>query len=443
MPAVAATRADSLRFKLSDVKVAQLEAVGSIPGIHILHVAAKNGLGVGRLRTSLDGKSASWRAPGGTSVRTPIDLSTDGSYILEDGDDPDKFVRVQITASALTSVPIDAEVIVRDLYNNAIASDDVTAAEASAGDQENYSFDLTNDSADDASNVRLWIDAAISGIEVWSGFVWVSPTDEASSVDLGSILSGSSTLIRVRRTISAGASADPAVLTHLHFTFQIKGTKHYLDARGLYRVFNAAAYRFYRSNVAPPVEGDTPFDTNPTLPFEPSAAFADGTWWLSMSYFNGVIDSGFRPVGPRSETARRIDISGGKLVTSPPLGPDDWRLELLTGGVVRIVAYYGESGTQRATEWGIAFTTDLSIPAADAPDIVIPIEAGGVAVLSHLLPAQPDLTTVQVRLQTRRDDNGSFVYSENSVVKQLTVDTSGPAAVLDLRKFTEPVSEGL
>lgn len=442
MPA-AATRADSLRVELSAVAVSHLDAVGSIPGLHILHVAAKNGPGVGRLRTSLDGKSASWRAPGGSSIRTPFAIAKDGSFILEDGDDPDKFVRVQITAAALTGVPIDAEVVVRDLYNNAIASDDVTAAEASAGDVHLYSFDLKNESDDDAANVKVWLDTAVSGIEIFDFPSWVSPIDEASSVVIGSILSGTDKLIQLRRTIGAGAAAAPAVLTHLHFSFEIKATKHFLDARGLYRVFNAAEYRFYRSNSAPPVEGDAPFDTNATLPYEPSAPFADGTWWLSMSYFNGVIDSGFRSVGPRSETARRIDISGGKLINSPPFGPEDWRLELLTGGVVRIVAYYGESGTKRATEWAIAFTPDGSDPAADSPDIVVPIEAGGVAILSHRLPAQPDTTVVKVRLRTRRKDNGSFIYSQNSLVQQLIVDTNGPAAVLDLRKFPEPVSEGL
>lgn len=442
MPA-AATRADSLRFELSAVEVAQVDAVGSIPGLHILHVAAKNGTGIGRLRTSLDGKSASWRAPGGKSIRTPLDVSLDGSYILEDGDDPDKFVRIQITAAELSGVPIDAEVVLRDLYNNAIASDDVTAAEASAGDQETYAFDLKNDSTDDATDLLVWLDAAVSDIEIKDGFFWKSPTDEASGVGLGSILSGNSIVVDLRRTIGAGATADPAVLTHLHFSFVIRGTKHYLDARGLYRVFNAAVYRFYRSNTTPPVEGDTPFDTSPTLPYEPSATFISGTWWLSMSYFNGVVDSGFRPVGPRGETYLRIDIAAGKLVTSPPVGPEDWRLELLTGGVVRIVAYYGESGSQRATEWAIAFTTDGSDPPADSPTIVVSITSGGVDVLAHLLAAQPDTTPVKVRLQTRRNDDGTFVYSESPVVKLLTVDTNGPAAVLDIRKFTQPVSEGL
>ena len=60
------------------------------------------------------------------------------------------------------------------------------------------------------------------------------------------------------------------------------------------------------------------------------------------------------------------------------------------------------------------------------------MNAAGVAILSYNLPAQLHGTIVKVRLQTRRNDGteGSpvWVYSDDSYVLELTVDTAGPSA---------------
>ena len=200
--------------------------------------------------------------------------------------------------------------------------------------------------------------------------------------------------------------------------------RYYLDARGKYRVFGAAEYRFYRSNSAPPAEGDSPYATSSTLPHEPADAFADGTWYLSVSWFNGVLDSGFLPLGDGGETYLRLDLSGGEEVTSPPAGPLDWRLELRPSGVVRVHGLYWQTGTLRADTWAIAYTVNGSTPAAGSPDVTEAIAAVGMAVLSYDLPAQANGTTVKVRLQTRRDSS----YSEDSTVNTATADAAGPAA---------------
>ena len=207
--------------------------------------------------------------------------------------------------------------------------------------------------------------------------------------------------------------------------------RRYHDGRGKYRVFNAAGYRFYRSNSSPPAESDTPFATNATLPHEPSDTYADGTWYLSVSYFNGVLDSGFLPLGPHGETYLRLDLSGGEETIQPPKGPNDWRLEACAGGVVCVVGFYFESDDNRADQWAIAYTTDGSDPPADTPD-ANPAVQGNLSVLGYDLPAQSHDTTVKVRLQTRRNDGtaGSpdWVYSEGSTILTLSADAQGPAA---------------
>ncbi len=200
--------------------------------------------------------------------------------------------------------------------------------------------------------------------------------------------------------------------------------KYFVDGRGKYRVFNAATYRFYRSSTGPPAETDTPFATNASLPHEPADVFGDATWWVSVSYFNGVIDSGFLPLGPGAETYLRLDVAGGVEVGSPPRGPLDCRLGLVAAGVVRVLAVSCESGSLKPDTWAIAYTTNGSEPPADTPDVTQDMTASPTQVLEYDLPGQGDGTTVKVRVQTRR----AGIYSENSTVLSIDADAAGPTA---------------
>lgn len=211
-------------------------------------------------------------------------------------------------------------------------------------------------------------------------------------------------------------------------------SRHRWDLRGKYRVFNTAAYRFYRSNSGPPVESDTPFATNASLPHEPADVYGNGTWYLSVSYFNGVIDSGFLPIGPAGETYLRLDLAAGVETTSPPRGPLDWRLEnrQAVSGVapVRVHGVYFQTGAERAEEWAIAWTTDGSDPPADTPGATVEIPAVGslMSVLQYTIAAFGEVD-FKVRLQTRRNDSG-WVYSENSEILTITSDATGPSVPL-------------
>jgi hypothetical protein len=237
----------------------------------------------------------------------------------------------------------------------------------------------------------------------------------------------------------------PALQTGLD-VFRVIRVHHHGDARGKYRVFNAAEYRFYRSDSAPPAEGAVPFATSATLPATPAETYADGTWYLSCSYFNGVIDSGFLPLGPNGETYLTLMLSGGAEVGNPPNGPVDWRLEQTAGGVVRVHGVYCQDDALRADGWAIAYTTDGSTPPADAPDLDQNLlGAAGLEVLQYDLPAVAHGTLVKVRLQLRRNDGSDaapdWVYSAESTVKTLTVSTTGPAAPLGGDRWPGPLQE--
>lgn len=222
---------------------------------------------------------------------------------------------------------------------------------------------------------------------------------------------------------------------------------YYVDARGVYRVFNEAEYRFYRSNSAPPAEDDAAWDTDATLPHEPTDTFSDGTWWIACAWFNGVLSSGFLPVGPAGETYLRIDVTGGTETENPPPGPIDWRLEARPAGVVRVHAVIYLAGeTTDPDEWALSYTTNGSAPAEDAPDVTqaLRFDVGG-ELLQYDLPAQANGTTVKVRLQMRRNEGTEsvpvWVYSEDSTIKTITADALGPDAPLDLESWPGPLSE--
>jgi hypothetical protein len=218
MPTVA-TRADALRFEVSSVEVRQLHAVGAIDGVTLLFVAARNGIGVGYLRYYDDGTLA-WKAPS-SSYGTAVDVSAGGQFVLEDSTDEDAYVRIDVTAARLPSAAAEARVLLRDTYNNDVASDDVTAGEAASGSVETYTFDVQNDSPDGVPWCLVWIDSGVSGIEISpNGSSWSSPTNEASAIDVGPVPKDGSSTLHVRRTIGAGAGADPDVLTHLHFAYE-------------------------------------------------------------------------------------------------------------------------------------------------------------------------------------------------------------------------------
>jgi len=246
------------------------------------------------------------------------------------------------------------------------------------------------------------------------------------------------------RSSGAGES-DPGPRSGFSSGPAAHGRTYYFDARGLYRVFNAAEYRLFRSSTAPPAETDVPFATAPTLPATPADTFADGTWYVSASYFDGVLDSGFLPLGPEGETYRRLDIAGGELQLAPPAGPTAWELAAAAGGAVRVLGHLFQPAILSPHQWAIAYTTDASTPPAGDPDLTQAMAAIGLVWLDLLLPAQAHGTTVSVRLQTRRNDGSdetpAWVYSEGSTVLTLTADAQGPTAPTSAVAWPGPLPE--
>lgn len=222
MAFTAGTRGDALRLQVASVDQTFLTPVGAIPGVAVLAVAGRNGPGTARLRCDVDGRSLRWRAPGSTAFGAPQTITTDGQYVLEDGDDLDKWARVAAYTAFLPPAGSESVVLLGDVYGNGVSSDDVDATEASTGDVEVYTVSMKNVGSSSLLNVRAWIDPATTGIEISSdGTNWFAPTYE-SHVDVRSwsaIASGASQTLSVRRTISASSPADPDILNVLQFAW--------------------------------------------------------------------------------------------------------------------------------------------------------------------------------------------------------------------------------
>ena len=208
--------------------------------------------------------------------------------------------------------------------------------------------------------------------------------------------------------------------------------KYYHTARSGFRVFNSAEYRFYWSTDGPPEEGAVPNATNATLAYETTDTFDDGTYYISVSYFNGVIDSGFLPLGAQQQKYLRLDLTSGTELENPPSKPTDVRLEQRANGVIRIYAYYIQLGSLRADTWCVYYTFNGSDPGSGAtPDYTVAVQDSGMAILQYDLAAQAHGTTVNVRVQTRRTDDGTARYSDtdDDDIFTITADATGPDAL--------------
>lgn len=214
-----ATASDGLRFKVSAVEIVHLHAIGTIPGVAILAVAALNGIGAGQLRSVGDGTELQWRAPGSSNFGNRVQAGVDGTYMLTDGDNAGKWLRVQVYATYLLG-PSSAQVLLADRYDNNLAADDVTAAEASAGSVETYQITMENVTGITLAQPTLWLDAAVADLEISDdGAAWVSPTTELTGLLFPDLAPAGTDIFHLRRTITAGASADPDVLNHLNFSW--------------------------------------------------------------------------------------------------------------------------------------------------------------------------------------------------------------------------------
>lgn len=218
----------------------------------------------------------------------------------------------------------------------------------------------------------------------------------------------------------------------------------YYTFMGYHRIHNAKEYRYFWGTT-PPQEGDTPKATKATLDYTTVDTFTDGIIYFSVSYFNGVIDSGFLPLGPNGETYIRLDLSSGTELNAPPQPPASWSLKQKASGVINVSGFIGERGDLRPDTWILTYTTDGSLPAINGGTYTQTISpTTGLAVFDYDIPGQADGTTLNVLLQTRRTDGGTDRYSEATVPgdhQTIVADAQGPDAAAGMTSWPGLVPE--
>ena len=198
-----------------------LAAVGVLDGVRVLAAAGANGPGMGRLIATADGDRIAWQAPGSDTAGDAIQAAADGSYLLEDGEDAAKWLRVQVYSTYRPEGSGAARVYLGDAFNNALAGADVSAGEASAGDVFPWTIILTNAGLATLSQLKIWLDAAVTRIAIADdGATWVTPTTEAAALALPDLVPGGTDTLHIRRTVAASTPFDPSELVHLHYSFQ-------------------------------------------------------------------------------------------------------------------------------------------------------------------------------------------------------------------------------
>jgi len=209
---------DALKIKVSSTETVHLAALGTVPGVVPLLAAAANGPGTAAIRST--STSLSYRAPGSNTFGLPVDDTTDGTFVLHDGEDRSKWLRVQIYADHILPTRIQSDVFLIDTFNNDVSSDDVSSAEATAGDIETHSVTLENVSGDTLTQITFWLDSLTKNIEISDDNVtFVAPTTKATGLQFAGLTPGATATLYIKRTITAGAESDPNILTHIHSFF--------------------------------------------------------------------------------------------------------------------------------------------------------------------------------------------------------------------------------
>lgn len=124
-----------------------------ISNVTIGHVAGANGEGAGTL-TASGADELKWTPPGGT-LGAGVTIANGETKVLEGGTDTDKHVRVTRTSAAALSGT--ATVTLADSFNNTVGMDNVSSAEAAAGDDEQRGLFLKNESTVAVTLFKAWV----------------------------------------------------------------------------------------------------------------------------------------------------------------------------------------------------------------------------------------------------------------------------------------------
>ena len=406
-----------------------LATLGTLPGVRILDLAGRNAVGVGRLQRAADGL-VSWRAPGSRTAGPAVDVSAGGTFLLRDGDDADAWLEIEATSAWLAAGPLQQRVEVVELWNTALAGDDVTDVQRKEGLTASWTLDL-HDAGGAGLSVTLWLDIYGARYHLLSdsGGVgsWIAPVTPGAGLAIG-IAAGGTASLHVRRVIPEYAPPSPLRRVRLHW-YADDGAGHTESgtAVGLFRIFSQAVYLVYKAQGRTPVAGsDAPWALGGALPITPDEVLDDGLHTLALTRHNGLLESYNGPL-------ELVQVTGGARVMPPPREPRDLLLIPVADGVMRVAAGYPgvfDGPARRATHWALWTSTSGPPNGAGAAQHEVPVTlARGYAQLRFDLPAIGDGLTQHVLVKMlRRVTAQTDVYSSAAPPAACVALSSGPSA---------------
>lgn len=403
--------------------------LGIPAGVQITEAAGLLSAGVGRLAVVAragGGRGLQWTAPGGAAGDV-IPADADGEIRVDDGAQPDHWLRCTLTAARLAAGDA-AAVQIASSGPSALDPGDVAAAAAAAGSVETRELTLVNRSAAlDLENLTVWLAPGTRFCEVSLDNVTYSAAEDetAALAALGAttLPAGGSIAVYVRRTIPAGTAANPSEPLEIRAGWDDgTGARALSAARGVYPIENTPEYRLYRKLNEPPEPGiDAVWATSASLPVTPPDVFADGVWYVGLTWFDGYLES---PIA-----VQRIEIDSGTEVAPRPSAPDNTWMTQTAGGVVLVEALYAAGPDQAvgsaADSFALWYTVDGSAPDPTQPaDATQPVGPGPTAAAQFSLGALADATVVRALVRMRR----GAVDSDNTDETHYTVAILAPDA---------------
>jgi hypothetical protein len=206
------------------VAIASLRAVYSVPGLAIAEVAGSCGAGAAALR--INQGRAQFRAPGSSTYGAPADVSgfsPADPVLLEDGEDPDKYLVAHVYPSRVPAGLAERAVYLQWHYQNDIGGEDLIETDV-AVEQES---EVKVYARVNVAKVKVWLDTTVwmSGltVEIRKGAgAKVAPDSEthADVLEFGSIAAGNEaadSLFIFKTQASSGPASGGLVVVRYGF----------------------------------------------------------------------------------------------------------------------------------------------------------------------------------------------------------------------------------
>ncbi len=203
-------------------------ALANVTGVLIDDVSSSSGIGTATLSFDFAATTLSYTAPGDT-VGAAADVSTDGTYQLY-SNDTTKYAVVTVTSASLPSSSQSDSVTLSNLMENLF--DSVSSTQAQAGSTEYRALIVRNDSAFSMGAMKVWIDTntpfvddtveiaieatsagAIQSVAnettVPTALTFSTANSEANALSIGSLASGGSYGVWIKRVVTATTERYP------------------------------------------------------------------------------------------------------------------------------------------------------------------------------------------------------------------------------------------